>query len=426
MDNDQFGGRTDDDLFADDFEPIAPENQIPILTTADSAPVTTSIPPQEKLATETEPAAIPPTQVPKSLAQSRHNRPDKPARPNNHKSNGSSSHPKPAKQPPTNSDKDTLQTPAAPSTAPKAPSAAASAPAKYVSSNTASAVSEARLGSGANPRTKLTEEELSARMEEMRLLNAKTERRFQQTQADESAHAEALLRGQEEARKRRLEEAAKKKAENEDRRRLEEERAKNRERKLNEKKEGGWDEGKNERLAEEDRRGFRSAHGGIRGSLHSGLAGSRYAHAENDDPGEHGNGSSGRARGGRGRGGRGGRGRGGKQLFDPVGDRSQDSYSGSNNDSWATRRDQEKLALGKLANKQEEFPALPSMGNGSKKVEKAVPKYPPQPSSAGKATDKLDTLTASSQPGNFATEIPLSPPIGKWDEEVEAMDARRS
>jgi len=411
MDNDQFGGRTDDDLFADDFEPIAPENQIPIVT-----PAVSETPPIEPSGSqvETNPSApeapasaAPPSQTPKSLAQSRHNRPEKAPRSNsNHSSNNSGQKPKLPKPSPAESTTSPAAVPAPPPTAPKGPAASTTAsPAsanKFQSLNTASAVSEARLGSGANPRTKMTEDELAAKMDKMRIINAEKQRRFQQTQADENAHAEALARSQEEMAKRRAEDAAKRRAAEEDRKRLEDERAKNRERKLNAmgKKEGGWDEGKEERQAEEDRRGFRSAYGGVRGSREGGggLSGSRFA---DQDAASDGYGYNSRGRGGRGRGGR-GRGRGG-HLFDSGGDREYDSQDRAlANESWAARRDKEKQTKQTL--KQEDFPALPFTNK----------------TTAQAPAKKIDTTTTAA--AVLAAEIPLSPPVGKWDEEVAAME----
>ena len=434
MENDQFGGRTDDDLFTDDFEPIAPEDQIQIIT-----PAAVEAPPQPEDATTQQPAAdvpvVPEAPAPppqpqptKSLAQSRHNRPDKAPRPSNNQNNNhkaaSKASPAPGPAPDAST---TPATSSAPSTAPKAPAAASSATNKYVSGNTASAVSESRLASGANPRTKLTDAQLTAKMEKMRLVNAEKTRRFEQAQRDESAHAAALVRSQEEAKKRREEDAKKRRAAEDDRRQLDDERAKNRERKMNAMriKEGGWDDGKEERLAEEDGRGnFRSAHGGVRGSKTGGLAGSRYANTGGDDAaedlGDDGYGYGTRGRGGRGRVGRGGRGgRGSRTLFDADGERQDRNSHQLQSENWSTIRDQEKQQKKQAATKTEEFPALPSAGKSKAKGADSSAAVPDG------ASKKIDTTAAPKSAPVPAEMGPLSPAIGRWDEEVAAsLDAK--
>jgi len=232
-------------------------------------------------------------------------------------------------------------------------------------------------------------------MEKMRILSAEKTRRFEQAQRDESDHRIALARSVEETRKRRAAEEEKKRRGEEDRRRMDEERAKNRERKLQAmgQKEGGWDEGKEERLAEEDRRAFRGANGGIRGTKNVGLAGSRYAvNDASDDRGDISGERGGRGRGrGRGhpRGGRGGRG----SLFDA------DADGGRNNDvvrNAVSRPNPKPSVMSK-----DEFPALP----------------PAQPS----------TETATKNTPFIQNPLsPLSPRIGKWDDEMAAIDAQKS
>ncbi|KAK1771988.1 hypothetical protein QBC33DRAFT_592853 [Phialemonium atrogriseum] len=256
-----------------------------------------------------------------------------------------------------------------------------------------------RLRSGANPRTKPTDAELAAKMEKMRILSAEKTRRFEQAQRDESDHAIAYARGMEEARKRRAAEEERRRRGEEDRRRMEDERAANRERKLRAmgQKEGGWDEGKEERLAEEDRRGFRGANGGVRGVRRAGgggggLAGSRYATAP-DEPdssggrdfgGERGNRGRGRGRGGPIRGGRGGRG----------GFQDEHAQNGA-----AGRPKPDPPAMSK-----DDFPALPPADNT--KTEDAV------------------GATAKLPPAILNPISPLSPGIGGWDEEMAAIDAK--
>ncbi|KAK1828051.1 hypothetical protein QBC39DRAFT_393417 [Podospora conica] len=446
MDNDQFGGRTDDDLFADDYETVPVEEQTPIITPAEPpaqtpqhnapSPTLDANTTQAPVEPEVNVSSPPPPQKHKSLAQSRHAhpRPEKAPRHNNsnHSNNNSNHsnnnhqntnnnnnkpHAKPKPAPPTApTTEETSPAPeqddasgAAPTTAPKAP---ASGTSKYVSTNTASAVSEARLGSGANPRTKPSEAELAEKMNRMRIVNAEKTRRFEQAQKDETAHAAVMARSAEEQKKRRAEEAVKRRAAEEDKKRLEEERAKNRQRKLNAmgQKEGGWDEGKEERMREEEngRNSFKGAHGGVRGVRTGGLGGSRFADdsAEGDRFGERGGERFGErgGRGGRGRGGRGGRGRGGRELFDADADRGQSRHGGQlDTDNWASLRDNQKQAKASVP-KPEEFPALPSAKDKPKPVDTTVA------AGLGKLPD-LDS--------------PFSP-LGRWDEEVNAADARGS
>ncbi|KAK0710059.1 hypothetical protein B0T26DRAFT_654232 [Lasiosphaeria miniovina] len=368
MDVDQFGGRTDDDLFSDDFEPA---------TAGEVAPQQVPAAQQAPAAQPAQPIQAAP-QATKFLAQSRHKRPDRPPR------SSASDKAKPkatananvsAPQPPATTSPVTTNEPA-PANRDKDKDSGGK--------NTASATSDARLGSGANPRTKLTETELAAKMEQMRILSAEKTRRFELTQRDESEHAVALAKGMEEARRRRAEEAQKRRLADEDKRRMENERAKNRERKLHAMgmKEGGWDEGKEERIREEDQRGFRSAHGGVRGTRNSGLAGSRYAVPDALDGSTEGSsfpdgdlvslrGRAPRDRRPRGeRGGRVGQ-RGGHQS------KAQAPATGS-------------------VPKPEDFPTLPQ----------PIPK-------------QLDTTKVGN---NIDEEIPLSPAPGRWADEVAAAD----
>jgi hypothetical protein len=254
-------------------------------------------------------------------------------------------------------------------------------------------------------------------MEQMRLVAAEKTRRFEEAQRDESEHAIALAKGLEEARRRKAQEAERRKAAEEERRKLEEERARNRERKLKAMgaKEGGWDIGKEGPQDEDDgRRAFRGAHGGIRGTRSSrgGLEGSRFAAPgegegrEQDDGGFHGRGrGNGRGRGARGRGGRGGS----RPLFDAHGDEDR-GYDGERasrgrgrgQDAGSTPAPapapQKKPDL-----KPEDFPALP-------------------PSNA--ALKEAKSTSAAKPPA--ISDFPLASPVGKWDEEVAAMDANQS
>ncbi|KAI9640726.1 hypothetical protein NHQ30_011035 [Ciborinia camelliae] len=153
---------------------------------------------------------------------------------------------------------------------------------------------------------KLTEEELTAKLERMKIINAEKAESFRKSEKDREGYAE-----------KEKEEKRKRKEEIERGRVMEGERMKNRERKL--KAMGGreWDEGKDEKDFEDNKgrssQYVRGGHGGvIRGR--GGLAGSRFNDAPEDDMSSYiyddnrGRGSGrGRGRGrGNGRGGRGG------------------------------------------------------------------------------------------------------------------------
>ncbi|KAH6640239.1 hypothetical protein F5144DRAFT_544456 [Chaetomium tenue] len=362
MDQDQFGGRTDDDLFSDDIEPVEEQVEETI-----DVPEPTPVPTRDAPA-QPEPApapavvkpapARPPQPAKSALAQSRHApRPDNnpphstpknnnnstPKNNNNNKNHKKARSPKPPPSVATSDTPSTQESPATPaSTDGSTPTptvtnttSSASTPQPTTtpttgSNNTASAVSHARLNSGANPRTKLTDTELAARMEKMRLLAAEKTRRFEEAQRDESEHAVAYARGMEEARRRKAEDAARRCVAEEERKKLEDERARNRERKL---KAMGMKEG----------------------------------------------------------GGRGGRG-GGRALFD--------EREGEFNRDQGRRQEGPAPApppLKKADLKKEDFPALPSSSAA-----------PPK---------KVDTAWVAKPD---VIDYPVSSPIGKWDEEVAA------
>lgn len=171
-----------------------------------------------------------------------------------------------------------------------------------------------RSATGGPAHKKLTEEELTAKMAKMAVINAEKAERHRLSEADQAAYQH---REKELAKERREKAVAEKKNE----RVMEMERAKNRERKM--KAQGGreWDSEKVESDIVDGRgRGrsseyVRGGHGGvIRGR--GGLAESRFSGPEEVEEPEHGS----RGRGGlhiRGRG-RGGRGRGGKSSNPAV------------------------------------------------------------------------------------------------------------
>jgi len=404
---DQFGGRTDDDLFADDFEPVPPSAEPAAVVPAPEKNTPSAVPAPQPTAQQTEAPST--SAPPRSLAQSRHNRPAQPRPPRQTSS-------QPAAAP-------AASTAAAPPTAPAGPKAAAPAGPKASSG-------VARLQSGANPRTKLTDDELNAKMEAMRIASAEKSRRFEQAQRDERDHDLVYARGMEEARKRKAADEEKRRRGEEDRRRMEDERAKNRERKLKAMgmKEGGWDEGKHEREEEERRRGgFRGAHGGVRGERATGrshgFAMERFlaepesaTHLASSDraagdvqpeetavkefgPNEFRGRARGPRRGTTGRGGRGGRG----------------AHGDRNDRNGGPREDREKPAA--KADPPDltknDFPALPP---GSK------------PSVETPANHGFQPLPLKKDDAGAKAKAPLAPlsplsPI-QWDEDVAANDAK--
>ncbi|TLS27428.1 hypothetical protein PpBr36_04230 [Pyricularia pennisetigena] len=423
--DDQFNVRTDDDLFLDDFEPVeseavpsvvAPEPQTPIEPSS-SAPETQPTPaearppnptPRKAASARPHPPASHEPRPRGQLGQSRH----APAAssPNARGGRGQrgrggggigkphaqavqqANKPEPAEgssasaapedgssaTPSATADEDPN---APPPNAPTGPAAAQQQQTTPV--KPASVTSEARLKSGANPRTKLTDEELSAKMAAMAVASAEKMRRHNQAQRDERDHEMAMARSAEDARKRRAAEQEKRRQAEEDRQRLEDERARNRERKLKAMgaKDGAWEQ----EAQQEDRRAFTGgANGGVRGSkgLHSGrlggLQGSKYATGDGDDASEdrgYSNHRGGRG-GGRGRGrggdfGGGGGGRNGQQVSKPA------------------------------INNEAEFPPL-----STKAAPKAV---------------AVETTKKSENPVKMFS--PLAP-NARWDDEVEAEDAR--
>ncbi|EGS18410.1 uncharacterized protein CTHT_0064360 [Thermochaetoides thermophila DSM 1495] len=407
--DDQFGGRTDDDLFADDIEPVDEALAVPVVISDTPSPAPAVTPArdaqtneqtekQAAMAQEEKPAA-----PAKSLAHSRHNPrgrgggAEKPPRSTNHSKHNNKSHKSTHNNNTDNgnstTDSSTTPTPSSSTPKPKRSS---------TGQNTSSVSSSTRLTSGANPRPKLTEAELTARIEKMRLLAAEKERRFEQAQRDESEHQAAIAKSIEEDLKRRKAAEERRKREEEERKRLEEERERNRERKLRVLKErGGW----TGESHDEPDRGFRSAAGGVKG--YKGMGASRFAAESNDqeDGDSFGRGGmSGRGRGGRGRGG----GRGGRTLFEAYPEREREREERRH---WRDRGQTqcESAADQKMDQKDknpelkpEDFPALPSTSGVPKKLEVTWPAKP----SPGKATSMAD--------------IPLSPPVGKWDDEVAA------
>ncbi|KAL8733690.1 MAG: hypothetical protein Q9181_003487 [Wetmoreana brouardii] len=164
-----------------------------------------------------------------------------------------------------------------------------------------SAVRGDRSATGGTAKPKLTEEELSARLAAAKLNNAKREAAHRLAEADEASfqqrEAQASQRRQEEGRARRL---------------MDQEREKNRLRKLGAQGGREWDEGKEDQPVDPRRSQFRrGAYGGAPGYQSSRDGAVDFQNHDNNGYGDRGYGQpGGRGRGGRGRG-RGGTGRGG-------------------------------------------------------------------------------------------------------------------
>lgn len=405
--DDQFGGRTDDDLFADEFEPVEGEQVVHPEPAVVPAPAPKSVPAPAPAPAPVKIEAPPPASLPQSTSQpapesgttpiatspvekrglshSIHATQQPPAStpraPRSHRSNHSSN----------NTNNATASSPKPSSPAPPKPEGTE----RRHHAPKAPHMTESRLSSGANPRTKLTDDELAKKMEKMKLVNAEKTKQFEQAEKDRQSHAIALEKANKDAKKRRAEEAERKRREAVDRRQMDDERERNRERKLKamEAKAGGsWDEGKEDRLVEEERRrggfNFRGANGGVRGPAPSrggGLAGSRFAEPTDDTDFMSGRGGLGRGRGTR------GRGRGGRGGYSPRDER--DGTSPQQAVPFATPAKEAALAA-------EDFPALPV-------------------SSAPK-DKKTDTPAAAADLAS-----PLSP-LGKWDDEMEAYEAKNA
>ncbi|KAL8701909.1 MAG: hypothetical protein Q9201_004666 [Fulgogasparrea decipioides] len=164
-----------------------------------------------------------------------------------------------------------------------------------------SAVRGDRSATGGTAKPKLTEEELSARLAAAKLNNAKREAAHRLAEADEASfqqrEAQASQRRQEEGRARRL---------------MDQEREKNRLRKLGAQGGREWDEGKEDQPVDPRRSQFRrGAYGGAKGYQSSRDRAVDFQNHDNNGYGDRGYGQrGGRGRGGRGRG-KGGTGRGG-------------------------------------------------------------------------------------------------------------------
>ncbi|KAK4677508.1 hypothetical protein QC764_404760 [Podospora pseudoanserina] len=198
MDQDQFGGRTDDDLFADDIEPVSYEGEA-----VDPPPATTFKPESAEVSQQPAAEVIPDPPVRAQLgglAQSRHNYPDR-SRASNNKSNDNRSF---TKVPPASAPSNTTSTPA---NAPSGPKSYVHR-GKLKPNNNTAAASDIRTLSGGMQRSRMSQAESDKMMEEKRLASVEKERKFQRIKQDEEEHAIAVAKGEEEALKRKQEEAA--------------------------------------------------------------------------------------------------------------------------------------------------------------------------------------------------------------------------
>ncbi|KAJ6785945.1 hypothetical protein PWT90_03895 [Aphanocladium album] len=426
---DQFGGRTDDDLFYDDdFEPVdgvttIVPNDIPVEISSYYITPSDLIPHPADLESALAPLAAAAAAGKRKGRRRRKSKSPKPPPPPPPPRGGlaqSRFADKPAERPIQNQG---LQS--SDSQSPKSSSPARSQDhtngetnSESVSTNTpnhrnkrnnngreqrkdAANPTDARAQSGANPRQKLTEEELTAKMEKMKFLSAEKTRKFEKAEEDEKQHAEAYARGMEEARRQRAENAERRRQNEEQRRRLEEERNKNRERKLKaiNMKKGGWDEGKETPGEEVSRRPARGMNGGIRGSrgTHgSGLRGSRFAQdsseaekAATTDRTDTDRSLDDRPR----RGGRGGRGRGNRG--EGRGGRSGRGGRGGRGGAAATNRTPPEAS----PPSKDDFPSLPAQADTPKETAQNTPK-----------------------PAVLAPLPRFAPAIGKWDDEMEYLD----
>ncbi|KAK0701189.1 hypothetical protein B0T21DRAFT_417285 [Apiosordaria backusii] len=371
MDLDQFGGRTDDDLFADDIEPLSYEYEEEAITIT---PTTTTQPEPIEAPRSPAPEVTPVSPVhappPKGLAQSRHNRPNRSRSSNNSKPS--------AEGPSVPSFSTTSDATAPPPSAPKGPAARLHMQRAH---NTASVDSNSRISSGGwTPGTnkKLTDAEYEELKEQRSHTVTKIEQRHQRAQRDEEQHAIAFAKGQEETlrrrqedaarreeAKRRQEEAARRRAARGEKNRYDAERVQNKDRKG---MRAPWDQDKlNRELAVSP---TKAANGGVNGSIGSGLGGSRFAsQGESYETLQEGNPLQ-------------KHGRHGRKLFE-----TEDRHGRSENEQQLSPASASPTtATGQEPKAAEDFPALPSSG---------------------------------SAPTNTVTSPTWVKPVGDWAEDVE-------
>jgi hypothetical protein len=273
--------REDDDLFADEFEPVTPSTELA----------------QPTLPTKTN-ANAPPTAPANNGRGAQERRPRGGRGGQNNGLNQSRYAPQPEPQ----------AAAAADTPSESQPQPEPQAPPNATPERTHAVRGDRSLTGGPIPK-KLTEEELTAKLAQMAILNAQKSESHRKSEADQAAfqHREAELK------QKRVEER-------QNQRQMEMERAKNRQRKMQAQGGREWDSEKVESdIVDGKSRGrsseyVRGGHGGVIRRRGSGLAGSRFADEEVPVDGQS-RGRGGFERGGRGRG-RGGR--GGKQGVQSV------------------------------------------------------------------------------------------------------------
>jgi hypothetical protein len=322
--------REDDDLFADEFEPVS-EPTVAVEETA-------AIPQNNQPTEDSTPAVTAPSNARSQPVQPKENNARNGPRQSQERrqrgGRGGSTQNGLSQSRYASRDETTTAPPAQTQTAPTEPSQQTSTaePSPVTSSdppptdpapaqvpappNRPPAVRGDRSATGGPAHKKLTEEELNAKLAQMAILNAQKSANHRRQEADQAAfqHREKEL-----AKER----AEKVKEERKNERVMEMERARNRERKM--KAQGGreWDSEKVEADIVDGRNKGRTSEyvrGGHGGVARGGLAGSRYSTADDEDLFPEGKSSSRgrgtfeiRGRGGRGRGG----GRGGKGQAAP-------------------------------------------------------------------------------------------------------------
>ena len=239
-----------------------------------------------------------------------------------------------------------------------------------------------RSGTGGVRKPKLTEDELSARLEAVKLNNAKREEAHRLAEADEAS----FQHREQQAQVKRREETAAKRVQDA-------EREKNRLRKL--KAQGGreWDEDKVEQDTTNGRSSQyrRGAHGGVGPYDNNARSdGSRYGDVNQDEEGA---GFS--PRGGRGRGGRGGRGRG----------RGRGGYeSGGYESARGIPPHRQSISSAPVTSAEKDFPALPGPAGKTSGLE----------SKRAAATASEPVQSPVGEKGSWAEQVEANAPAGGW------------
>jgi hypothetical protein len=210
--DEQFGGRTDDDLFADEFEPVEQTNvnptnykpasaAVPVETSTTkqqldeyvNPPEPTKVAPPPVLPAAPSTTATVPSSKPSGLSQSRHNtqaaqKPRQQQRRQSPKPKAPTAPatvqaPAPAPVPTTDPSIIASESDAQQQTASAAPPSAPTGPSSVATPGSNTAGPNRHL-SGQNPRTKLTPAELEEKMQAMKLQNAERTRKFEKAEQD--------------------------------------------------------------------------------------------------------------------------------------------------------------------------------------------------------------------------------------------------